>query len=103
MFNDNSGMIFAYFSINVYCGYPLEGTPNEYPPQMFQWRTGANHSRIIIEYSLKSPLPYHFVIVLLLSSIHTSESAHGKTYNKTCATSEDSDQTAHPRSDQSLH
>ena len=24
--------------------------------------------------------------------------AHDKTYNKTCATSEDSDQTAHPRS-----
>ena len=26
------------------------------------------------------------------------ELAHGKTYNTTCATSEDSDQTAHPRS-----
>ena len=27
-----------------------------------------------------------------------NESLHDKTYNKTCATSEDSDQTAHPRS-----
>ena len=26
------------------------------------------------------------------------EPAHGKTYNKTCAISEDSDQPAHPRS-----
>ena len=29
---------------------------------------------------------------------HTFEPAHEKTFNKTCATSKDSDQTAHPRS-----
>ena len=29
---------------------------------------------------------------------HINEPAHDKTYNKTCATSEDSDQPAHPRS-----
>ena len=28
----------------------------------------------------------------------TNEPAHDKSYNKTCATSEDSDQPAHPRS-----
>ena len=30
--------------------------------------------------------------------LHIFEPAHDKTYNKTCTTSEDSDQTAHPRS-----
>ena len=30
--------------------------------------------------------------------IYIIEPAHDKTYNKTCATSEDSDQPAHPRS-----
>ena len=30
--------------------------------------------------------------------IHSNEPAHDNTYNKTCATSEDSDQPAHPRS-----
>ena len=32
------------------------------------------------------------------SPLEIIESAHEKTYNKTCATSEDSDQPAHPRS-----
>ena len=35
---------------------------------------------------------------ILSGKINIYESAHNKTYNKTCATSKDSDQTAHPRS-----
>ena len=47
-----------------------------------------------------------FQIILMLSMLGTIsadnvlkyKSAHDKTYNKTCVTSEDSNQTAHPRS-----
>ena len=40
---------------------------------------------------------------LIRTGLVQNESAHDKTYNKTCATSQDSDQPAHPaQADQSL-
>ena len=43
--------------------------------------------------------------MILLNFLDQYEPAHDKTYNKSCATSEDSDQPAHrdAQSDQSLH
>ena len=52
------------------------------------WDFFREHINVIFE--------RYFLLLDLIFKIN--EPAHDKTYNKTCATSEDSDQPAHPRS-----
>ena len=51
---------------------------------------------------VRVPTGWRHILLLLLNTCQEhklwNESAHDKIYNKTCATSEDSDQPAHPRS-----
>ena len=93
VFDENSGIHFFLFRRKNLCyGYSLKAPRpvacNEYPQHRILWRNGENYPRIITKYSsLISPM----TDVLF-------EPALDKTNNKTCATGEDSDQPAHPRS-----
>ena len=60
VFGDNSGIILSSYPYNIHCGYSLEapqwGASNEYSQCMFLWRSKKNYSRIIIYFSLMSPM-----------------------------------------------